>query len=208
MPSAKLIAMTQGLNGENIGEILSHAFSRCYQKQANIDVIIKHLKHSSVLEHIQFMYTINCSRATWDQLHRHRISSPTAQSHRYTEIKEEDLHHYIPSQIKEMGEEAVKEWKEDLSSNYNVYKKWINKGAKKENARFQIAMITKINADFSINLRSLINLLTLRTDSHAQEEIQILAHCFWKELNPYMPVKLYENIQKTYFSNIVNIKEV
>ena len=155
-------------------KILQDAYSKCYQKQIKVENMVKVLKHESVLEHITYSFDIKCSRITHLQWVRHRIQSVTSQSHRYTEPLESDLWDYIPSSVKTDAD--INEWIEDMENQYKVYKKWIDKGYKKEDARFHLPDSCAINFQSTMNLRSILNFLSLRTDSHAQEEIRILAN--------------------------------
>jgi thymidylate synthase (FAD) len=170
--TVKLIAYTQGVGGTTPEDILAHAFSQCYQKKANVGVILRHMKHKSVLEHVSFTFDIQLSRVAWDQLVRHRIASYTAQSHRFTDIEKEDLSFYIPSDVRP---EHYAEWIEDMKTQYAIYKKWRDKGYKKETARYHAPISASIKATITFNLRSLLNLLSLRTDAHAQQEIRDFA---------------------------------
>lgn len=192
--TVKLVAFTHGVNGESAEELLVHAFSQCYQKKANINVVMKHLDHQSVLEHVSFTFEIELSRVAWDQLVRHRIASYTAQSHRYTDIKQNDFTFFIPSDIKE---EHISEWLLDLNNNYLIYKKWCDKGYKRETARYQATIGVSIKATVTYNLRSLLNLLKLRTDNHAQEEIRIFAEEIWKQIKPLFP-NLTDELERSF----------
>lgn len=180
----KLIAYSMGVNGETPEDILTHAFSQCYQTKPNIQAVIRNLKHQSVLEHITFTFDIQLSRVAWEQLVRHRVASYTAQSHRYTDIKEEDFHFYIPDEIRR---EDIDEWIADLKATYLIYKKWRDRGYKKETARYQASKGVSIKATVSFNLRSLLNLLSLRTDAHAQEEIRKFAEEVWLSVKHLFP---------------------
>lgn len=202
MPSAKLVALTQGVEGATIGELLAEAFAQCYQKKASLDIVLRNMRHKSVLEHVSFTFQVNMSRVCWEQLVRHRIASYTAQSHRYTEITPADMLAYIPSEVEKLGEEVIEEWCDDMLATYATYKKWLDKGIKKESARYHIAKGVGISARVTFNLASLINMLTLRTDSHAQEEIQMFAWECWSAIKPHMPITLYTKIQQTYFPEV------
>lgn len=182
--TVKLIAYTQGVGGQTPEELLAHAFSQCYQKPANIDVVMRNLKHQSVLEHVSFTFDVQVSRVTWEQITRHRIASYTAQSHRYTDIKEEDLTYFIPPDIEP---EDIEEWKFDMGCVYYLYEKWRQKGYKKETARYIAPIGVSIKATVSYNLRSLLNLLELRTSSHAQAEIREFAEEVWQEIKSLFP---------------------
>jgi thymidylate synthase (FAD) len=183
--SVKLIAYSQGTNGATPEDLLSHCFGQCYQKSPNIDAVLRNLGHESVLEHILFSFDIQLSRVAWDQLTRHRIASFTAQSHRYTDIEKKDLVFYIPSEIKK--NEDTDEWLEDAESIYNIYKKWRNKGYRKETSRYLAPIGVSIKATVSFNLRSLLNLIKLRTSPHAQAEIKEFAEEVWQEVRPLFP---------------------
>jgi len=164
--------ITHTLNPE---QLIQNAYSECYQKPIKFENMVKVLKHESVLEHISFHFEIKCSRVCLEQLVRHRMASFTVQSHRYSEIKPEDTHFYIPSSIECLSEELYQEWIDDCLDSYDKYAKWVDRGIKKEDARYLINKGVGINLKFSINLRSLLNFLSLRTESHAQEEIRRLA---------------------------------
>ena len=157
----------------NPEELLKQSFGKCYQTEVNINTVIKHLKHESVLEHVSFTFDIKCSRIAHLQFVRHRIASYTSQSHRYTEPTANDLIYFIPSNF---PDEYLDEWEEDMKNQYEVYKKWRDKGLKKEDARYHLPDACAINFQCTMNLRSIINFLSLRTDPHAQEEIRLLAN--------------------------------
>lgn len=157
---------------ENPEELLKESFGKCYQTDVNIDTVIKHLKHESVLEHVVFTFDVKCSRVAHLQFVRHRIASYTSQSHRYTEPTKEDLYYFIPDEI---SEDDLIEWIADMESQYNIYKKWRAKGYKKETARYHLPDSTAINFQVTMNLRSILNFLALRTDKHAQQEIREVA---------------------------------
>jgi thymidylate synthase (FAD) len=183
--TAKLLAYTQGIDGHQPEALLAHCFSQCYQNAVSIDAVLRNLDHESVLEHVAFTFDIKMSRVAWEHLTRHRIASYTAQSHRYTDIQKQDLVFFIPSEVKENDD--ADEWLEDSEIIYNIYRKWRNKGYKKETARYQAPIGVSITATVSFNLRSLLNLLKLRTTSHAQEEIRIFAEDVWQEVKPLFP---------------------
>ena len=157
---------------ENPEELLKESFGKCYQTDVNINTVIKHLKHESVLEHVVFTFDIKCSRIAHLQFVRHRIASYTSQSHRYTEPTMEDLYYFIPSSF---PDEYLDEWEQDLKNQYDVYMKWRSRGVKKEDARYHLPDGTAINFQVTMNLRSLLNFFVLRTDIHAQEEIRWVA---------------------------------
>jgi len=182
----------------NPEQLLKDSFGKCYQTEVNINTVIKHLKHESVLEHINYTFDIKCSRIAHLQFVRHRIASYTSQSHRYTEPTVVDLTYFIPSAF---PDEYLDEWEEDMKNQYEVYKKWRDRGLKKEDARYHLPDSTAINFQVTMNLRSLINFFALRTDEHAQEEIRVIATKMEGEVLETLPnlvsaiVKLVESKQ-------------
>ena len=52
----------------------------------------------------------------------------------------------------------------------------INIKYKKEDARYHLPDSCAINFQVTMNLRAILNFLALRTDSHAQEEVRVLAN--------------------------------
>ena len=72
--------------------------------------------------------------------------------------------------------EDYEEWIDDMENQFKIYEKWISKGYKKEDARFHLPDSCAINFQMTMNLRSVLNFLALRTDSHAQEEVRKLAN--------------------------------
>lgn len=157
----------------NPEELLKQSFGKCYQTDVNINTVIKHLKHESVLEHVVFTFDIKCSRIAHLQWVRHRIASYTSQSHRYTEPQPGDLIYFVPDVMK--SDEDFDEWCKDMLNQYKIYEKWRAKGYKKEDARYHLPDACAINFQCTMNLRTILNFLALRTDSHAQEEIRNLA---------------------------------
>lgn len=182
--NVQLVAMTQGVWPLSPEDLLTRAFSQCYQKPANIDVVLRNLDHESVLEHISFTFEIQVSRVCWEQLVRHRIASYTAQSHRYTEPTLQDMADFIPSDI---PTEYLTDWVDDANKIHQMYKKWRGRGVQKQTARYLLPKGVAIRATVTMNLRSLLNFLELRTGSHAQEEIKLLAEEMWKQVKPYFP---------------------
>lgn len=160
----------------NPEELLRDSYSMCYQKEINFEKMVQFLKHESAIEHAVFNFEISASRVCWEQIVRHRIASYTAQSHRYTEPSKEDTHYFIPSEIMSLSNELILEWIDDCEHSHDIYMKWRKRGIKKETARYVINKGIKINARVTMNLRSIVHFISLRTDPHAQEEIRIMAN--------------------------------
>lgn len=168
-------------------EVLKQAYSQCYQKQASIATVLRHIQHMSVLEHVSYTFNIRISRVAWEQLVRHRTGKFTAQSHRYTEPTFADYAEYIPPGVEALGEEAIKEWKSDMLTLFNLYHKWRAKGVQKQDARYLSPKGVAIRAQVTFDLRNLINFLSLRLDRSAQQEIREVAQLMWDQVKVTIP---------------------
>lgn len=170
-------------DGELDGELLSEFAGRlCYMAfnrvrpfdgeytQNYLKNIIKE-KHFSVLEHMSFNFLVtNISRACSHELVRHRIASYSQLSQRYVR---HDGTFVVPATMNNEKTLAL------LSACYAGYLEEIEscKLPIKEahnNARYLLpeSATTKIVCTF--NMRSLVNLITLRTAPGAAEEIRMM----------------------------------
>ena len=167
------------------------AICKCYsntphnedEKRLNrIKTVANQNKHASVIEHLYYNFDIDgVSRALLQELARHRISSPTVKSTRYTlqELKgeidfvEEDdaLHTRASKYIVLTGDTLV--------DAHNIY--CLNElrililNRPNDIAKYGMIEAYKTSLVWSLNARSLQNFLSLRTDKKALWEIQILA---------------------------------
>ena len=138
--------------------------------------------HHSPFEHVVFKFHIKLPIFVMRQLVRHRIASINERSGRYTEFSED---WYLPQQIRVpdainkqgsvvttdqlLNNEARILMEEIMEKTYESYKKLLELGVAREMAR--IVLPTSMYY-WTINVRSLMNFLSMRADSHAQEEIQ------------------------------------
>lgn len=153
--------------------------------------------HHSVLEHITFTFGIQCiSRNASHQLVRHRLSSYSQQSLRYTEIDNIDgLYsmtniNEIPNYIKqsdELMEIYTSELEKMQNQSISSYKKLTDANIKPEDARN--VLLTSINSNMIITMngRSIFNFLKLRLCKKAQLEINNIAWSIFNILNDKHP---------------------
>lgn len=129
--------------------------------------------HTSVLEHACFTFAIEgISRACSHQLVRHRIASYSQQSQRFVDF--EGYSYVLPDEIKnnhKLKERFIK----TITDTHNLYKEIRKKGIEKEDARFILPNASTTNIIMTMNARSLLNFLSLRTCNRAQWEIRELA---------------------------------
>lgn len=146
-----------------------------YKLEAREDFIRGLIKsgHTSTLEFADIIFDIQgISRSCSHQLVRHRLASYAQQSQRY--VNQEENQYTIPPEI-EKNKEAKELYEKTIQTCKDAYKKLINAGIKKEDARFLLPEAMHTNIVVKMNIRSLRNFLSLRLDSHAQWEIRELA---------------------------------
>lgn len=135
--------------------------------------------HESPFEHVAFTFHVKCPLFVARQWMRHRISSYNELSGRYTELKKE---FYVPMFLKNRIKPAKredkdveylkKEMQEFYLKSYSLYEKLLNRGIPREVARVVLPLATYTQFYWTANLRSIMNFLSLRADSHAQWEMQ------------------------------------
>jgi len=126
--------------------------------------------HLSVLEHAAATFRVRgCSRAFTHQLVRHRLCSFSQQSQRY--VKESGFTTVTPPRIKE-NPSALKIYDEMLEKSRRAYRRLLEIGVKKEDARFILPNAVVSEIVFSANFRQLRHMMILRGDPHAQWEIR------------------------------------
>lgn len=201
-PKIELIAHTK-----DVEKIITVAGKLCYSKTSPIGILenlkddeikeyinmIMGLGHGSILEHANFTFAIeNLSRVTEIQLLRKRTASPSVQSGRY--VFREKAKYYIPKEI-EKNKLAKEEYMNSVTSSQESYLKIVDtleKGGLNlktaiENARYVQPQSVCTNMLFTIDLRNLIDLISLRKCKRAQEEIRDLIYLIEIELENILP---------------------
>lgn len=137
--------------------------------------------HTSVAEHVSATFRIEgISRSCLAQITRHRMASFSVMSQRYCTIEGGDDWYVMPQSFTDKGEEVMFEATMDRAK--RDYLHAIEKGIKPEDARFLLPEATKTSLIMTINVRSLMNFLSLRLDKSAQWEIRELANAMVQAL--------------------------
>lgn len=124
--------------------------------------------HDSPLEHVGATFRIeNCSRAMTHQLVRHRLMSVSQQSQRY--VDEETFGYVTPHG---MTDEMAAEFDADMETIRVMYKKWRDKGLKREDARFVLPNACTSEIVVTANFREWRHIIALRISKKAQWEIR------------------------------------
>ena len=152
--------------------------------------------HLSVLEHASFTFFVEgVSRSLLAQLTRHRIASFSVQSQRYVSM-ENGFDYILPPSIRELGEEAVLEYRSQMETCAQWYRQWQEKlgGGPKanEDARFVLPNACETRLTLTMNCRELLHFFSLRTCMRAQWEIRALAERMLAECRKAAP-SLFEN---------------
>ena len=168
------------------------------QDKRLIKYLLEHAHHTP-FEHCYFQFHICCPIFVARQWMRHRWGSYNEVSARYTQVKDE---FYIPSQFRgqdtknkqgsvptsSLNQKAlIKLYEDSVEASYAAYKKLIDAGVAREMARGVLPVCQYTQFYWSVNARSLLNFLSLRTDKHAQREIRVYADAIAKIFQEKMP---------------------
>ncbi len=138
------------------------------KKKRSDEALVRHLVrqgHDSVFEHAVMTFYVECPIYTARQWMRHRISSYTEKSGRYSEMTG------IISNLDFEPRDDEHEPAKVTFDSFEAYEKLIAKGVKKEDARQVLPLCTATKFYWTVNLRSLMNFLSNRMDSKAQQDI-------------------------------------
>ncbi|MBR6185149.1 MAG: FAD-dependent thymidylate synthase [Clostridia bacterium] len=135
--------------------------------------------HLSVLEHASFTFFVSgVSRSLLAQITRHRIASFSVQSQRYVSLAE-GFGYIIPPRILALGEDAVREFENQMAQMQAWYVGWQEKLGSgeggNEDARFVLPNACETHITLTMNARELLHFFSLRCCSRAQWEIRALA---------------------------------
>lgn len=147
--------------------------------------------HVSVIEHASFTFSIEgVSRAMTHQLVRHRIASYTQQSQRY--VTYDTLEKYATPPSIADNTKAKKIFNETLEKISQTYRKLLESGIPKEDARFILPNAAKTNIIVTMNARELRHFFNLRCCVRAQWEIREVAIEMLRQVKKFVPA-LFEN---------------
>jgi len=166
------------------------------EKVKHLIDLLKSLGHESVFEHVSFTFRIEgISRVCSHQLVRHRMASFTQQSQRYVPLDPEFI---IPESIDKS--EFSEEVKKILDDSRKLYKKMVEKGIRKEDARFILPQAIETKIIVTMNGRELRHFISLRAEKDAQWEIRALAIEMLKQVYQVAPI-LFEDLYKKYIES-------
>ena len=173
-------------------EIAIKAIRKCYDSCSDnlgekdmklLESIIKN-DHTSTIEHINYTFEIDgISRACLQELARHRHTSLSVESTRYTlrnliqEYKKDDF--LYSDYLVLTGDNQMDQWSID---SLNRVISLLEAGYKNDQAKYLLPESYKTNLILTINARSLRNFLKLRSSSKALWEIRELANSIFNAI--------------------------
>jgi thymidylate synthase (FAD) len=159
-------------------------------------------RHASPFEHSTFTFFVHAPIFVTREMLRHRWSSFNEESGRYRELNPDFYYPKDPERpLQQVGktgdyqfitaehlrEETLDHFDEVYDVAWNAYKTMLEKGVAKEVARMVLPVGLYSNLYFTLNARSLMNFLSLRTANDAQWEIRYIAsqmEYFFKDIMP------------------------
>jgi len=191
-------------------EIADLAISKCWDKKSTDGINRERMqrvgvkfKHASTLEHVYYNFDIDgISRACLQELARHRMSSFSVKSSRYTlkELKDAPCMWYdAPKDCDwETGKRFLVMTGENFIDSHNIFtlgsiQNRLLQGLSNDVVKYQLPEAYKTSLVWTINIRSLRNFLALRSSKSALWEIRELAQNIYNEL-PVEHLFLFEDI--------------
>ena len=156
--------------------------------------------HETPFEHSVFKFHVKAPIFVTRQWVRHRIASYNEISLRYVEYPENEF--YVPSQLRVQAKrdrqasvpekldnepELIELMKKSYEESYRAYKKLLESGVAREIARALLPVGSYTQFYWTVNARSLMNFLKLRSEAHAQYEIRVYAEALLEIFGEKMP---------------------
>lgn len=161
------------------GELLT------YTQLRELKEAFPELGWKDLLPHLSYTIAVEkISRACSHQLVRHRIASFSQQSQRYVTVKRLNENIVVPSSVYESN---MDEYIKVIDATTEGYEKLTSNGVPREDARFLLPNAVETNILMTMEGRSLMHFLGLRTCNRAQWEIRALADMILEQLREVEP---------------------
>lgn len=163
-------------------------------------------RHGSPFEAPVFRFNVRAPLFVIQEWLRHRISSFNQESGRYSVLKEEfyipeisDMrvqvgrpgnYSFDPIEDLELAEKMIGMIVKQNESAFKTYHELMDLGLAKELARTVLPHGAYASFVWTVNLRSLLNFLSLRNHEHAQREIGYYAAAIEEMITTYLPVTM------------------
>lgn len=208
--NVKLISVTE--NPEKIIAYIARVSNPDNQDNPDYAKLIKYLirnNHWSPFEHAFMTFEITTSMAIGEQLLRHRSFTFQKFSGRYSEFTEfepielrkqatknrqsslevfdpiiDSFHVYGAPDYEVHASEAIIQ---HLKTTTELYRRLIDAGVAKEQARFVLPATTQTTMYMTGSIRSWIHYIELRDDEHVQKEHRLITQAIRSIFNEYLP---------------------
>lgn len=152
--------------------------------------------HGTPFEKVVFEFHVKCPLFVARQWFRHRVGSFNERSARYRKFEEE---YYVPDLATlpdAYGEDDLQAYREALGAAYDAYETLYAKAAESPDQRSRAREVwrgllgTAFYTEFfwTVNFRSLMNFLKLRTHETAQYEIRVYGDAIAKMVRQIVPL--------------------
>lgn len=163
-------------------------------------------RHGTPFEHNSFRFHVKCPIFVAREWFRHRIGSFNEFSARYSEVPNE---FFVPEakdvrgQVGKPGSYSFEPLSEDVATSavemivnlnedaYDAYKALLEMGVAKEQARVVLPVSMFTQFYWTVNARSLMNFLSLRTHETAQYDIRQYADAVYELASSQMPITFF-----------------
>ena len=154
-----------------------------YTPLAEVKKAFLDLETDLLLPHLNYTFAIEkVSRACSHQLVRHRVASFSQQSQRYITVKRLSEKIVVPPSIG-----SNEDFDELIDSASIAYQKLVESGIPKEDARFVLPNAAETSLLLTMEGKSLVHFLGLRTCNRAQWEVRALADMMLDQLRAVEP---------------------
>lgn len=184
--TAKLLSVTP-----NALELIEQAGRICYKSEAKGDpasFVAKIIErgHLSVIEHASATILIVTDRGISHELVRHRIASYSQVSTRYVNYNKNEIVFVRPVEF-EPNSDLFLHWLEGIIDCEYRYNQLINAGCSPQNARSVLPNSLYTEIVVTMNFRSWLHFLELRTAPGAHPDMRWVAGLVKKELSQACP---------------------
>lgn len=144
------------------------------KQQINILTKLLNNEHGSPFEQVVFTFKVKCPIFVARQWQRHRTFSYNEQSRRYTK---DNWEYYLPTLDRLPKDKVSSEYiqmriRNNMELEIREYNDMIAYGVAPEIARTMMGVGFYTTFYCTVNLRNLFHFISLRTDTHAQKEMQ------------------------------------
>ncbi len=177
-----------------------------------IDYLMRH-RHSSPSEFVVFTFKIKCPLFVFRHIVRHRMASINETSGRYSVLNDEfwfpgpaDIRKQSKKNMQMTDEKLIdysdvfcEDLKDISDKATNKYKKALENGVCREQARTILPINIYTKFYWKIDLHNLLHFLKLRDDKHAQEETRMFAKAIARLVKDIVPLSF-----KSFDEHVVN----